>query len=1001
MRSSLDTILPSRIDLSALGRPAAEVRAENDPSGRLQARILREQVRILYGNSLALLLAVITTIFAAIVLLHEYPRWLCVAWAALIMVICARLYDSRRYHRTPQTTAGAARWAGRFAVGAFATGVLWGFVGTILLLASDPAQLPFLSFVVGGLTVGIAVSNAAYLPAMIAFVAPTATPFTFVMLRVGTPTATAIALIGATCSFGLFWLSFAISRGISGIAGREVAQAELNDSLKSRTQLLHAISVAAKELLSTPSIEMAAPTVLEAVGEAARVDRVLVFERHALSGGDAAFQLRYGWRSPRAQGPVDDGLPVAEQVAEDPWFKPLVEGQVVSAFPNEMPGGAARSTFLALGIKSILLVPVVVDGAHWGHIGFDDCSQRREWGPAEIDILRTVAEMIGSAIVRQRHLEQLKNSKTIIEASPTILFRLRGDPSLSLTYVSDNVTRYGYHPAEVTHGGWRDLIHPDDREKIVGLLTRLATEQNGSRFIEFRVRSKTGIEEWVECHYRPIRGADDRLIEIEGLLTDITDRKKAAEKIAALATTDSLTGLANRATFMDRLRQAFAAARRGSPPFAMLYIDLDRFKEVNDTLGHPAGDALLKSVSERLKRCIRKTDFVARLGGDEFAVLQTNMTDDTGSAVLASKICASLATPYWFEGSEMGVTASIGISAYAPGIEPDEMLAQADIALYRAKDEGRNRHCFHSAGLDREAQRSFALANDMKQALTGSELELYFQPQIELLTGRIVGMEALLRWNHPRLGLLQPGQFLPMVEKTPISVALGQWVLDRACAQMRAWRNDGIAPQILAVNLTLKQLQTEHELVASVTRTLANRSLSPGDLELGVTESMLANVTLRRSDVLKRLQQLGVNIAIDDFGAQYSSLDYLKTYGVSQVKIPRSTLEAAVRDPAAATMVRATVGVAREYGIDVVAQGVETEAQRKLLTCEPSPAKVQGYYYSVPVPATEATELLRRRFVEPRHSHDELGPDSLRPIFPKPSIRASTPFPAITRNTPA
>jgi diguanylate cyclase (GGDEF)-like protein/PAS domain S-box-containing protein len=867
-------------------------------------------------------------------------------------------------------------------------------VGTTLLAASGPVELPFLWFVVGGLTVGIAVSNAAYLPAMIGFVAPSVAPFTFVTLCIGTPTAIAIALIAAACSSGLFWLSVAIGRGISGIAVREVAQAELNDSLRSRTQLLRAISVAAKELLSTPSIEMAAPTVLEAVGEAARVDRVLVFERQALSAGNATFQLRYGWRSPRGQR-LNDAVYAAERTPEDPWFKPLAQGQVVSGFPTEMPVGTARSAFLALGIESVLIVPVIVDGGHWGHIGFDDCSRRRDWGPAEIDILRTVAELIGSAIVRQRHLEQLKNAKTIIEASPTILFRLRGDP-LSLTYVSDNVTKYGYQPAEMMRGGWQTLVHPEDQERITELVTRLATEQKGSRLVEFRVRSKTGVEEWVECHYRPIRDADDRLIEIEGLLTDISDRKRAAEKIATLATTDSLTGLANRATFIDRLRHAFADARRGSPPFAMLYLDLDRFKEVNDTLGHPAGDSLLKSVSERLKWCTRETDFVARLGGDEFAILQTNMTDGSSSAVLASKICESLAAPYWFDGAEMDVTASIGISAYTPGVEPDEMLAQADNALYLAKEEGRNRYCFHSAGLDREAKRCFALANDMKQALMGSELELYFQPQIELLTGRIVGMEALLRWNHPRLGLLQPSQFLPMVEKTPISVALGQWVLDRACAQMSEWRKNGIAPQILAVNLTLKQLQTEQELVASVTRTLANRSLSPRDLELGVTESMLANVTLRRSDVLKRLQQLGVNIAIDDFGAQYSSLDYLKTYGVSQVKIPRSTLEAAVRDRAAATMVRATVSVAREYGIDVVAQGVETEAQRELLTCKPSPAKVQGYYYSVPVRATEATELLRRRFFEPRASHDERNPDRRGPIFPKPSNPASTP--PLTRN---
>ena len=333
------------------------------------------------------------------------------------------------------------------------------------------------------------------------------------------------------------------------------------------------------------------------------------------------------------------------------------------------------------------------------------------------------------------------------------------------------------------------------------------------------MRAKDGSYYWLECRYTPIRDAAGRLLEIEGLLADITERKEAADKISVLAMTDALTGLANRRVFIDRLRQAFAATQRGALPFAILYLDLDGFKDINDTLGHPAGDLLLKSVGERLKNCVRETDLVARLGGDEFAVLQTNRGDVASAGVLASKIHDALSAPYMLGYTEMRVTASIGISPYmSETAGPDEMLAQADIALYRAKDEGRNQYCFHTADLDREAHERVALANDLRQALEHDELELYFQPQVELTTGLIVGVEALIRWNHPTRGLLQPSDFLPIIESTPIVLTVGQWVLDHACGQMSDWRQAGIAPPILAVNLSLKQLQTGEGLVGAITQ---------------------------------------------------------------------------------------------------------------------------------------------------------------------------------------
>jgi len=443
-----------------------------------------------------------------------------------------------------------------------------------------------------------------------------------------------------------------------------------------------------------------------------------------------------------------------------------------------------------------------------------------------------------------------------------------------------------------------------------------------------------------------------------------------SKRIALLARTDGLTGLANRATFIERLYQAFAAARRGASRFAVLYIDLDHFKDVNDTLGHSAGDLLLISAAGHLKRNCRESDLVARLGGDEFAILQTEVSDVSGATALASKIHGVLGTPYQLGDSKLFLSASIGISLFTDATAgPDEMLAKADLALYRAKEDGRDQYRFHSDDLDQEMRERVTLTGDLIQALEKNELELYYQPQVELFTGRITGMEALIRWNHPKRGLLMPADFIPIIEKSDAIVALGQWVLDHACEQMSSWRNAGIAPVILAVNLSLGQLRTGDELIQFITATLRKWGLTPKDLELDVTETMLAYATWAYIDVIERLQQLGVMIAIDDFGTQYSSLDYLKHYRVSRLKIPRAMITAAAQqDQRNAAMVRAIIGLARELDIEVMAQGVENEAQRDLLTAAPSTTKVQGFYYSAPVPASGATQLLRQKLIEPRLS---------------------------------
>ena len=755
-------------------------------------------------------------------------------------------------------------------------------------------------------------------------------------------------------------------RGIErDVTRRKKAEAEL----KERDTLLHAVAAGTTELMTEASLDEAVPKALATVGEALRIDRVLVMERARQAEMPPA--LRYQWHGPQAQIVVD----------ERTFKSPLLRSPQLLAMRGELSKGKPlimyRSSvdegyadFLdTLGIKSNLVVSVMVDGKYWGQLSFVSCVVERPWSNYEIEILTTLGELIGSAIQRDRYVNEIANANRIVQNTPTLLYRLRGVPPLPMIYISQNIRLFGYEPAALTESPtlYQSLIHVDDiaavRENQVHAME--PGSKPGSN--EFRLLTSRGDYRWVENRYTPIRDSNGRLVEIEGLLIDITERKAAEDKIALLARTDPLTGLANRNTFIDRLRQLFAAARRGGPGFALHYIDLDRFKDINDTLGHPIGDLYLVETAARLKAVVRETDLVGRLGGDEFAILQGEVLESTDAGTLATKIRNRLAQPMRTDGAVLHGTVSIGISIFTSATAtPEELLAQADIALYRAKEEGRDEYRFHTAALDLEVREQVTLAEEMREALGKGQFEIHYQPQIELATGRIVGMEALVRWRHPTRGLLPASVFIPVAERAGMVAELGRWVLDRACEQMHKWRGEGIAPAIMAVNVSAPEIKSADEYLAAVKSTLARWHMSADELELDVTESTLARATLAQNDVLERLQKLGVKLSIDDFGAKYSSLDYLRTYRVNRLKIPSALVASAADDGDAAAMVRAIIGIARELNIDVIAQGVENEGQWASLSATPSASKVQGYFFSEPVAPDRAAELLRHRRIECR-----------------------------------
>jgi diguanylate cyclase (GGDEF)-like protein len=393
--------------------------------------------------------------------------------------------------------------------------------------------------------------------------------------------------------------------------------------------------------------------------------------------------------------------------------------------------------------------------------------------------------------------------------------------------------------------------------------------------------------------------------------------------------------------------------------FAVLYLDLDHFKDVNDTLGHPVGDILLQEVAERLQSNTREADTVARFGGDEFAVVVAEAGDPADAAILADKLISILAKPYSIQANDIYSGASMGIDLYGPdACDAETLLSHADIALYRAKSEGRGGYRFFTDVMDAEVRMQVSLGTELHQALDSGQFYLEYQPQVAIDGARIVGVEALVRWRHPQRGILGPGRFIPVAEKSGVIVKLGHWVLMTACRQAKVWLDSGLAIGRIAVNLSAVQFQSPIALEADIADVLADTGLPPQLLELELTETVLMNASREHGDIILRLRRLGVTIAIDDFGTGYSSLDYLRRYPADRIKIAQNFVQHLESVPGDVSIVKATIGLAHELGINVIAEGVETREQLELLEnwgCN----EVQGFYFARPLAEQDVTLLLR------------------------------------------
>jgi diguanylate cyclase (GGDEF)-like protein/PAS domain S-box-containing protein len=601
--------------------------------------------------------------------------------------------------------------------------------------------------------------------------------------------------------------------------------------------------------------------------------------------------------------------------------------------------------------------------AHTATVRVGETSFETRYAPYR-DADGSVEGVIGVAtdVTEQRRADQALHSselryRTLFERNLAGVFRSTLDGRI--LECNESFARiFGYvSPEEALHKPALDFyLRAGDRKKFLNRLSERHMVSNH----EMCARKRDGTPVWVLENATLVEGPDGAPSFIEGTVIDITERKRAEEQVKHLAFHDALTGLPNRLLLNDRLEVALAQAHRSRQKLAILYLDLDRFKVINDSLGHTVGDELLRRVAERLRACVREGDTVARLGGDEFVILVTRISSDDDAETIAQKVLAAVRLPFGVEQRDFFLTTSVGVSLYpTDGIDGETLVQNADTAMYRAKEQGRDNCQPYAPAMNSRAAERLSLENRLRGALQNEELVLHYQPIVDLRNGRVRGAEALLRWRHPERGLLAPAEFIPLAEVSGLISPIGRWVLRTACAQAREWQTLSNPRFTISVNLSPRQF-LQADLVSQVADALSSNGLAPGSLDLEITESSAMENAEVTVSTLWELRRLGVGISMDDFGTGYSSLNYLKRFPIDRVKLDRSFVRDVVTNPEDGAIVRAVISMAHTLRLVVVAEGVENEEQLAFLRqhrCD----EMQGFLFSPPVEPEEFQKLLTRR----------------------------------------
>lgn len=580
-----------------------------------------------------------------------------------------------------------------------------------------------------------------------------------------------------------------------------------------------------------------------------------------------------------------------------------------------------------------------------------------------------------NSVLMAARLEQSERlHRFMVESSPDIIYTL--DRAGCFTFINGRIeSLLGFSREELIGSPYFTIVHDDDRDRAVYAFNEKRTDHRATTNLEIRLKCKKGNNHRMfedrqvvtmlssVGMYENNTAASDasaqtkRYLGTYGVARDITERKLAEETINFQALHDHLTHLPNRRLFRDRLELAMIQAKRSGRGLAVMYIDLDRFKLVNDTHGHTEGDELIRTVAQRLRSCMRAGDTLARQGGDEFTALLTDLHNVADATIVAEKIIDDFKIPYIVVGNEFRATASVGIAIYPrDGETADTLMRNADIAMYKAKSNGKNNFQVYSPAISACYQDRLVLENELRQALRNDEFELYFQPQVNINSRRIVGLEALLRWRHPIHGLLNPGGFIELAEETGLIASITDWVLIEACTCMAGWRAMGFLDLRLAVNFSASEFE-RNDVVERICSQI-DRHCIPGEyFEIEITENLLLSETNGVVEKMRSLRNRGVRIAIDDFGTRYSSLNYLRSFPISAIKIDQSFVRDLSEKQGTSPIISAIIGIARGFGLQLLAEGIESGDQMNVLRnlgCE----EMQGYLFSRPVPAGEIKDLL-------------------------------------------
>jgi len=740
--------------------------------------------------------------------------------------------------------------------------------------------------------------------------------------------------------------------------GTQGEGAGLRDTLARHDALLGLSAGLAAALLGAGSLDRTIDAALAGLGRGTGVDRVYLFERLASNGTDRLVCTQtHEWVAEGIEPQIDNpALKALDMDAVYPRFVALLKrGQAVSgdidAFsPDE------RALLDPQGIVSILVVPVLLDDRLWGFLGLDSVRHARTWTTVEQDVLKLLAASLGAALQRRRAEAGLRRAARVFESTRDglIVANLDGtivdvNPALERTC--------GYHRSVLLGQSWKTLLAEVPAQAGLDQRVALALRDDGHWQGECLIRHGDGslVQQWLSASLIP--GDDGRPAQFVAVTTDVSALKESESRLDFLAHHDSLTRLPNRRRAQVELAEAIARTRGTGGRVAVLFLDLDRFKQINDSLGHPVGDEVLAEVVGRLRGRLRGNDLLARYGGDEFLVLLEGIHGADEAVAVARELSDCLRPPIDRPGGALHVTASVGISLFPDhGDDAESLVREADLAMYRAKQSGRDRVFLYTEEMAQAVQHTLRLERRLRDALARGDLALHYQPRLALAGNRINGAEALLRVDDGDGGLLPTGEVIRLAEALGLIVPIGRWLVDEACRQMRAWDEAGLPPLPVSVNVSAAQFYDD-DLAGTIDAALARHGLAADRLEVELTETVLFDRPAQAVEVLAGLRERGVGAALDDFGTGYSSLSYLMRFPVERLKIDHVFVASLLDDERATAIAAAMVSLGHRLGLRMVAEGVETSRQLALLRGLGFD-EAQGYLIGRPQPAADFAGLL-------------------------------------------